>query len=186
MQILKTLLVISVVVISFLFLEKLLFSSSGQNAGFITVGDIAAPWGKKNEVPLGGISVLDFEKQVPEDMTITTAKFYTNAETNKVRLKVWRLIGNAYEAVAKSDLLTLSKGLNVFELDNIKAQKGDYMGIFMESNEIDRSTIHRFKGRVYVIGDNDIIPQDTTNKDALTGYTFLTYGLKTADIENEK
>lgn len=178
MKTIKSLLVVAVVICGFLAIENQLLSSRNRPASFITVGDLETASGTQNEVPSGGISVLDFEKQIPEDMTITTVKFLTNAESNKVRLKIWRKNNEAYEVVAKSDEFSLSKGLNVFEVDNIDAKKGDFLGIFMASNEIDRSKVYRFKGRVYVVGDNDNIPINTVYKDALTGYTFLVYGLK--------
>ena len=186
MKTIKSLLVMGFVVIGFVYLESLLLNSDKKNVNLITVGDLGAAMGSKNDVPPGGISVLDFEKQVPEDMSITTVKFYSNADENKVRLKIWRLKDDAYyEVVAKSKVLSLVAGLNVFEVDNIEAKKGDFLGVFMASSEIDRSTSHRDKGRFYVVGDNDVIPKNTVYKDALTGYTFLVYGLSTAESEKE-
>lgn len=179
MEMIKSFFIIVVVVSTFIFLEKSLFSFGNKEFGYVKVGDISSSIGSNHEVPPGGISVLDFEKRVPEDMVITSVKFYTNAANNKVRLKVWRLKGIKYEVVAKSNLLSITQGTNHFDLSNIRAKKGDYLGIFMESNEIDRSSIHRFKGRVYVVGDNDEIPKNTVYKDSLSGYTFIINGLVT-------
>lgn len=181
MKIIKLLLVVVLTTSGFLFLESLIFSSGGKQVNYITVGDIGSPIGKKNGVPPGGISVLDFEKPVPENVTITTVKFATaDEEKNRVRLKIWRLIDNEYKVVAKSELFSIARGLNSFEVENIKAKKGDFLGIFMELNEIDRSSAHLYKGRVYVVGDNDIIPKGTVYKDTLCGFTFQIQGVVTA------
>ena len=184
MRLIKILIVIISIVSAFVLLEKTLFSFlKNEIVNYIKVGDIDSRLNVKNGVPPGGISVIDFEKLVPEDISVTSIKLYSNAVHNRVRLKIWRLIGEKYEVVGKSDLLSIKNGINdfdlstsLFEFESIRAKKGDYLGLYMESSEIDRSSIHRFKGRVYVVGDNDEIPKDTIYKDSLSGFSFEVTG----------
>lgn len=173
-----------ILVVSFLFysLEGLIIHKQNGTEKVYIVGDLEGLMGIKPEVPPGGISVLDFEKEIVEDMTMTSVKFYSTADSNKVQLKLWRLINNSYEVVAKSEYFSLSKGLNSFPVE-IPAKKGDYIGIFMLSSEIDRSALHRVKGRVYVVGDKDVIPKDTPYKDAPCGYAFQIYAIGTSKGE---
>lgn len=142
-----------------------------------TIGSLENPQGMKNETPPGGISVLDFEKPIHTDITINEVKILSNAASDQVRLKIWRLNGNVYQAVAESNLLAITKGVNKIHIDKISAKKGDFLGLYMQTNEIDRSGKHTAMGRVYAVGDAKEIQKDTPARDGQTGYTFSVHGI---------
>lgn len=143
----------------------------------VTIGSLENPQGMKNEAPPGGISVLDFEKPIHTDISINEIRIISNAARDQVRLKIWRLNGNVYQAVAESDLLTITKGINKIHIDNISAKKGDFLGLYMQANEIDRSGKYTTMGRVYALGDAKEIQKDTPARDGQTGYTFSVHGV---------
>lgn len=143
----------------------------------LAFGSLESPLGMKNASPPGGISVLDFEKPVQTDITINEVKILSNAVSDQVRLKIWRLNGNVYQAVAESNMLAITKGINKIHVDNISAKKGDFLGLYMQTNEIDRSRKHMALGRVFAMGDAKEIPKDTAARDEQTGYTFSVHGI---------
>jgi hypothetical protein len=143
----------------------------------LTIGSLESPLGMKNAAPPGGISVLDLEKPVKTDITINEVKILSNATSDRVRLKIWRLNGNIYQAVAESTLLDITTGINKIHIDSISAKKGDFLGLYMQSNEIDRSQKYTAMGRVYAIGDAKEIQKDTPSRDGQTGYTFSAHGI---------
>lgn len=163
-------------IVILVFFENLLISFIATPVRDLEVGSLVAPMGMNNEVPQGGISVLDFEKPIEEDISITSLQILSNANGNQVRLKVWRLKNDGYEVAIKTNLLNLTKGVNSFSIDNLLAKKGDYLGLYMQTSEIDRSRVHATKGRAYVVGDFDSIEKNTKAHDGQTGYTFLVKG----------
>lgn len=109
-----------------------------------------------------------------------------NRRIRDVELKdrqIWRLNGNVYQAVAESKMLSISKGINKIHIDKISARKGDFLGLFMKTSEIDRSLLHREKTRIYALGDAKEIPKDTKARDAQTGYTFSVLGIWSEQTE---
>lgn len=187
MKKIKLPIIIFLTLILLFFLQSVFFSVLGLKDKPLTFGSIESPLGMKNDVPAGGISILDFEKPVEENILIKELKIISNADTNDIRLKVWRLKGDTYEAVAESKLFKLTKGGNTFPVDNVFAKKGDFLGLYMKSSEVDRTLNHRFKGRIYVVGDLDAILKDTGAHDAQAGYAFLVSGIAPPDdsqIEN--
>lgn len=143
----------------------------------LAIGSLESPLGMKNEAPPGGISVLDFEKPVKIDITINEVKVLSNAEDDQVRLKIWRLNGNVYQVVAESKMLAITKGINKIHIDNIVAKKGDFLGLYMQASEIDRSGKYTAMGRVYALGDAKEIQKDTKARDGQTGYAFSVHGI---------
>lgn len=163
-----------------LLLENAYFSFINKHVRNMTVGGLENPMGINNEVPPGGISVIDFEKPVKNGISINEIKLLSNADANVVCLKIWRLEGNVYKVAAKSKLLTLTKGVNSFAVENMVAQRGDFLGLYMKSSEIDRSANYRLKGRIYAVGDMDAIQKDSPAHDGQTGYAFIVSGTGTA------
>lgn len=172
----KLLLLLPLSILVLLLLESAYFSFINKQVRIITLGSMESPIGLSNSVPEGGISVIDFEKPVNNGISINEIELLSNADANVVRLKIWRLEDGVYKVVAQSKLLTLTKGVNLFTLDNMVAQRGDFLGLYMRLGEIDRSAKYRFKGRVYALGDADTIQENTQARDAQTGYAFTVKG----------
>lgn len=150
------------------------------------IGKIHMPDFRPWNVDESGISLVDLEKSVEEEIKIYSFKVHSLSK-NKARLKVWRQTEEGdWVVMEESDLIDLKFGTNSIRLKKpLLAQKGDYLGLFISKGNISRNIPYE-GSKVYSWGDVRKITNQSKREDRAGGYSFQAYFEASESHENQK
>lgn len=140
-----------------------------------TIGSTRSPDYESWDVFPQGISLIDLSKPVTNNIKIKSWEIFSLCE-NKVRLKIWRPLGNGRWVVAdESELIDIKTDRTKLRLKReLVAKPGDYLGIFALKGNITRNLPYPDEesyNKVYGWGDIRTV-SFTDGHDVYGGYNF--------------